>query len=95
MATIDIPIDDAFLSVAIEKIALYLNYKDEIEDIDPESPTFGEMVPNPDSKARTIKKQIYRSLKDMYVGGVKIQTDMVAQTTIDAAKADAEIGIGD
>ena len=91
MATIPIPVDDDFLPIAIEKIAIHLDYQDEIEDI--ENP--GTMIPNPDSKVQTIKNEIYRQLKAMYRSGVKIELEAADQTIIDQAEVDAETGIGD
>jgi len=90
MATLLIPISDEFLPTAIEKIAIGLNYQDEIED--PESDL---MIPNPDSKVKTIKEYIYRVLREAYEAGVAIELATTDQATKDQAKIDAEVGIGD
>ena len=89
MATIDIPIDDAFLPEAIRVIAIYLKYQDEILNSE------GELIPNPDSKAITIKKEIYKFLRDMYEAGVNMELVAMDQAAKDQAKIDAKAGIGD
>ena len=66
--------------------ALYLKYQDEIIDNDQESPTYGELIPNPVSKKQTIINRLVVDLQEMVKGGAAKQADQYRIDAIEAAE---------
>lgn len=81
MAILSIDIPDGFTPQALIYIPLYLQYRDEIMDVETR-----EMVPNPESKVACVKRALRDHLREMYRGG-KI---MSAQISLDQVGAEAD-----
>lgn len=76
-----------------ERAAVGIGYKDEITDDDPESPTSGELIPNPISKAQAIKNKLKEYLMQLIEAGTAINADQYRVDELEAIKTRIDISV--
>ncbi len=80
---ISFTVPEAQKARVIDAFVTAFNYEDEVED--PENP--GEMIPNPESKAKMVKREIARYVKDV----VKAQELRTADASTRQAFSDVPV----